>query len=362
MFKLEISYQGIILIIALLVGLWLLTKLWPVVIMVVTATIFMTALLPYVEWLVKRGLPRTASVLLLLVGIVLFLAGLFALIVPAMIDEFQNLKDNLPANARDAEDFLDNFGIHVELQQKARDIDWNELLTGEAAFNFGQQVVFTILTIVTIAVLTAYLLIDIPRLSRFVYQFVPPGREPEFNSVLESLSRVVGGYIRGQVVTSAAITVFTMVLLFSAQVPNAIAFAVLAGFLDIIPLVGAILAVFLPSVAAFQESPEQALIVFIGLVAYQQFEDRFLVPRVYGQTLNLPPLVVFVAVLVGGQLFGIPGVLLALPAAAAARVGLDYFIERRGGLVAGPVAPKDEPLAPDYMKEDEVKEEEKVGR
>jgi predicted PurR-regulated permease PerM len=82
------------------------------------------------------------------------------------------------------------------------------------------------------------------------------------------------------------------------------------------------------------------------LLLYQQFEDRFLTPRVYGQTLNLPPLVVLIAVLVGGQLLGIVGVLLAMPAAAVARVGFDYWMERQGPVVI-PAGPADESLAPD---------------
>ena len=73
--------------------------------------IFMVALLPYVEWLVERGLPRTASVLIVILGILLVIAGLFALVVPAMMDEFTDLEDELPEDARDAEDFLDDFGI-----------------------------------------------------------------------------------------------------------------------------------------------------------------------------------------------------------------------------------------------------------
>jgi predicted PurR-regulated permease PerM len=157
---------------------------------------------------------------------------------------------------------------------------------------------------------------------------------------------VVGGYIRGQVVTSACIFAYTLVVLLAVDVPNALAFAVLAAFVDIIPLIGATVAVVFPSVAAFQESPTKAIIVLALLLLYQQFEDRFLTPRVYGQTLNLPPLVVLIAVLVGGQLLGIAGVLLAMPAAAIARVGFDYWRQGRGLAVAltGPV---DEPMAPD---------------
>jgi predicted PurR-regulated permease PerM len=343
--KIEVSYRGIIAGVLALVTLFALVRLWPVVLLVITAFIFMAALLPYVEWLVRRGVPRTAAVLLILVVILGIVAGLFALVVPAMIDEFQSIRDNLPDDARRLEDFLSNFGIKVELQDRARNVNWTDLISGRAAIDYGQRIFQTTISIITIIVLTVYLLVETPRLTRFFYQFISVDRQPEARKILGSLERVVGGYIRGQVITSLAIAVFTLIVLLILGVPNALAFAVLAGFADIIPLVGALIAVVPPTVAAFQESPTQALIVLGLLTAYQQFEDRFFVPRVYGSTLNLPPLIVLIAVLAGGELFGIPGVLLSLPAAAVGRVFLDYVIENRIGGIE--VNPTDEVMAPD---------------
>lgn len=346
MLKFEISYRGILLIAAMLISLWALTKLWPIILLIVTAFIFHAALLPYVEWLVARRIPRTLSVLVIVLGIVGLLAGLSALVVPAMVDEFTDLRDELPQDAQDLEDFLRDVGIDVELSQRAQDIDWDDLISGQAAVDYGQRAVTILLGAITVLVLTAYLLVDTPRLSRFLYQFVPPGREPDMEHFLDALSRVVGGYIRGQIVTSACIFVFTLIVLLAAGVPNALAFAVLAAFVDIIPLIGATIAVVFPAIAAFQESPTQAIIVLALLLLYQQFEDRFLTPRVYGQTLNLPPLVVLIAVLVGGQLLGIAGVLLAMPAAAVARVGFDYWMTKEGPGIL-PAGPADVPMAPD---------------
>ena len=127
--------------------------------------------------------------------------------------------------------------------------------------------------------------------------------------------------------------------------PNALAFAVLAGFADVIPLIGALIAIVPPVAAALQESSTHALVVLVALVAYQQFEDRVLVPRVYGRTLNLPPVIVLIAVLAGAELLGITGVLLALPLTAAGRVGLDYLMQNRE-LLLGP-NPGEQVLAPD---------------
>jgi predicted PurR-regulated permease PerM len=346
MLKVEVSYRAIIVAVLTVAALWAAVRLWPVILLVVTAFIFMAALLPYVDWLVRKGLTRTQAVLLLLVVIVGIIVGLVALMVPAMITEFQNIRDNLPDDARKLEDFLSNFGIDVQLQDRARNIDWGGLISGRAAIDYGQRVFQVTLSTVTVIVLTVYLLLETPRLSRFLYQFVPPGREPETDQILQSLGRVVGGYIRGQAITSLAIALYTLVVLLALRVPNALAFAVLAGFADIIPLIGALIAVIPATFAAFEQSPTRAVIVLVLLALYQQFEDRFLVPRVYGATLNLPPIIVLVAVLAGGELFGIPGILLALPAAAVGRVALDYYLDRRKAGLAPP-GPAEDVFAPD---------------
>ena len=203
----------------------------------------------------------------------------------------------------------------------------------------------------TIAVLTVYLLIDAPDIARVIYKLVPQGREPEVERLLASFRRVVGGYIRGQAITSAIIGVYTFAVLVALGVHSALAFGVLAAFMDIVPIIGAVLAVGPPVLAALEQSPTRALVVLGLLLAYQQFEDRYLVPRVYGSTLRLPPLVVLLAAVCGAQLLGIVGVLLSLPAASAGRVLVEYWLERRQQLNLTVPMPRDERLAPDSPAE-----------
>lgn len=349
MLKLELSYRGLITLGLALLGLWLLMRLWPVVLLIIVALIFTAALLPYVAWLVRKGFHRVAAVLLILFAVLLFLGGVGALVVPAMIDEFTSLRDNLPEDAREFEEFAADLGFDSEgwdLPERAERIKWSELISGSVAVDYGQRVVFGIISLLTVIVLTAYLLIDMPRISEYLYRFVPDEHRTDADTIFEALGHVVGGYVRGQLITSGVIALYTLAVLLALGVDNAIAFAVLAGFADVIPLVGAFIATIPPVVAAFQESPTTALIVLALLVIYQQFEDRILVPRIYGQTLNLPPLIVFIAVLAGGEVLGIPGILLALPAAAAGRVLLEFYLDRRAGRVEPP-APSADVAAPD---------------
>ncbi len=348
MLKIELSYRGLLAIGLALITLWALVRLWQVFILVVTAFIFMAALLPYVEWLVRRGFNRVIGVLLILLAVFAGLGTVVAIVAPAMFDEFRDLKSNLPQYASDFEDFMENFGLDTErwdLPERAEEIKWDEIISGSQAVDYGQRIAFGIFSGFTVIVLTAYLLVDTRRLHAFLFRFIPEGKEPDAHHFLNALSRVVGGYVRGQLITSLVIGVFTTAVLLIMNVPNAVAFGVLAAFADIIPLVGAFIAIVPAVVAAFQESPTQAVVVLAALLVYQQFEDRFLVPKIYGQTLNLPSLVVLLAVLVGGELMGIAGVLLALPAAAAGRVVLDYYLDKREGGTGIPET--EEVLAPD---------------
>lgn len=337
--RIELTARGIFFILLAVAGIILLRRLWPVVILVVTALIFMGALLPYVEWLVARGINRGIAVLLVAFAVFAGIVALFAMMVPGLISEFETIRDQLPGWAEEIQARLADFGVDVDLEQRAREIDWAEVLSGRAV-DYTQQLLFFLFGMFTIAVMTIYLLIDAPRLARWVYQFVPPGKEADAQRLLQSMTRVVGGYVRGQTITSGIIAVYTFVVLTAVGVPNALAFSVLAGIADVIPLVGAYIAVGPPILAASDESARAAITVLVALLLYQQFEDRVLVPRVYGATLNLPPLVVLITVLIGAELLGVVGVLLALPAAAAGRVILEYSMERR--LLGLPPPPRDD--------------------
>ena len=346
MFKLEVSWRGLFVLAAAIGAVWVIPQVWAVVLLIAVACIFMAALLPYVEWLVRHRFPRVLAVLAVILAVLAILGGLAAMFVPAMVSEFTDLRDNLPNDAQRLEDFLDDFGIDVELSDRAEEINWSEVVSGRVAVDYGQKVLFGLLSAITIIVLTAYLLVDAPKMKAYLYRFIPDHREREADELLEAMGRVVGGYIRGQVITSAIIALYTLAVLLILGVDNPLAFAVLAGFADIIPLIGAFIAIVPPVFAAFDQSVTRALIVLIALLVYQQFEDRLLVPRVYGQTLGLQPLVVLLTVLIGGELLGVTGILLSLPAAAAMKVALDYFLARRkpGSLFE---AKEDEVAAPD---------------
>jgi predicted PurR-regulated permease PerM len=175
----------------------------------------------------------------------------------------------------------------------------------------------------TSVVLAIYFIADSERTRGALYALFPRRFHVRLARVMLSLETIVGGYMRGQVITSVAIGVFTFGLLSILRVPNAIALAAFAALTDVIPFVGGLLATTPAVLVALSRSTLVTTIVLVAMVAYQELESRVIVPRVYGRALRLSSATVVVALLVGGKLGGIMGALLALPIAAALRMVIE---------------------------------------
>jgi predicted PurR-regulated permease PerM len=131
-----------------------------------------------------------------------------------------------------------------------------------------------------------------------------------------NLETIVGGYVRGQVVTCAMMSIFLFALLTACGVPNAIAIAAFGGIADVLPFIGIFLTMIPAVLGALAAGTVAATVVFVLLLCYEEFESRVLIPIVYGRALRLPSSIVLFALIAGGSLYGIAGALLALPVAA----------------------------------------------
>jgi len=155
-----------------------------------------------------------------------------------------------------------------------------------------------------------------------VYAIVPRDYHMRLARILQNLETIVGGYMRGQLITSVAIGVFTYVLLVICGIPNALSLALFAAVVDVIPFIGGLLATAPAVLVALSKGVPTGLAVLLTLFIYQEFENRILVPRVYGRVLRLAPATVVLALLAGGLLLGVIGALLALPIAAGLQMVL----------------------------------------
>jgi predicted PurR-regulated permease PerM len=301
---------------------WVALRLLPVVLVVVVALFLVGTLSPAVEWLEKKGLKRIWGIGLVFVVIFVAALLLMALTIPSLIDQVNALVKEEPALRGKVADLLARSGVTAPLAESLRNVRYEALAksSASAALEYSTRFVEIVAYVISAVFLALYIMIDRDRLRGGLFAVVPRSHHVRLSRILLNLETIVGGYIRGQVLTSAFMAGFAFVLLAVCGVRNALAISVFAGLADVLPYIGVFLSVGPALVAALSRGPVIAVIVLAAMLAYEEFESRYLVPRIYGRALRLPSSIVLVALLAGGTLMGIVGALLALPAAAAVRM------------------------------------------
>ena len=320
--RFEPTPKGLLFTVLAVALAWVALRLLPVVLVLVVAFFLVGTLNPAVEWLEKKKWKRGWSIGFVF-GIMFVVTGLLmALTIPSLLDQVASLVKQEPELRGRLADILARSRPMAPLAEWLRNVHYETLAKASAgaAFEYSSRVAETIAYLVSAVFLALYILIDRDRLRGGLFAVVPRPHHIRLSRILLNLETIVGGYIRGQVLTSAFMAGFTFVLLLVCRVHNALAIAVFAGLADILPYIGVFLSVGPALAASVAKGPVIVGIVLVAMLAYEEFESRFLVPKVYGSALRLPSSVVLFARLVGGTLMGMTGALLALPAAAAARM------------------------------------------
>jgi len=330
--RIELPAKTIAKVVLTLAILWLLQRLWTILLLLFIAVLLAAALNPLVKRLQQRGIPRAGAVAIILIGMIGSFALILLLVIPPLIDEGRAFAMDLPAYVERTQRLLkDNPDIYERIQNAANRgaADPSVVFSGVLAFSAGLISVIT--NMVIVLVMTVYILADGQRIYAWCVRYLPEKQEDKVRRALPEVSRVVSGYVVGQLITSALFGLFTFAVLTLVGVPQPLFLAILAAFADAIPIAGVLIATIPAVLLALTVSWEAAVIVLVAYVAYQQFENYVIVPRVYRDTLHVSSFAVLLAVLVGGKLLGIVGVLLALPIAAAIPTIERIWIEEEGG-------------------------------
>lgn len=321
--RIEISYRTIAAVALTVAGIWLLKVLLPVVLVLVTALILVGTLNPAVAWLERHHVKRYAAIAIIFVGCAVLIALIGLVTLPSLSTQLTQTINDLPRLQESLANTLASHRLTSPGADAIRAFKLEKYVRGvnvTAAVAASLSVVEVVGYLATAVVLAIYFIADGERTRGFVYALVPRHFHVRLARILLNLETIVGGYLRGQVITSVAIGIFTFGLLSITRVPNAIALAAFAAVTDVIPFVGGLLATTPAVLVALSRGSLVTVIVLVAMIAYQEFESRVIVPRVYGRALRLSSAVVVLALLVGGKLGGIVGALLALPIAAALRM------------------------------------------
>ncbi len=318
----------LVLSLTVLVGivLWLGYLAWHVLTWIIIAILLAAALNPAVEVFERRGLRRGLAATLVFFVALLVLTGIGFLIIPPLVSQVTDFVNTVPdfiddltagqgplGFLQDEYQIVDRIRAAIEKQGAA-----GVLGLSEPVLDAVRSVVTAVVGVITIIFLTYFMLLEGPRtIDAFLGQ-LPETVRPRYERVGRDIYRTISGYVTGNLLISLVAGVLATIVLFAVGSEFAIALGLLVAILDLVPLAGATLAAILVSTVVFIETDWIRCLIVIGFfVAYQQFENHVLQPLVYGRTVQLSPLAVLCAVLVGAQLAGILGALLAIPIAGS---------------------------------------------
>jgi predicted PurR-regulated permease PerM len=297
---------------------------WHVITWILIALFLALALNPAVEFFERRGLRRSLASLVVILLALLAFGGLGALLIPPLINQVEDFVAAVPDFVEDLTAGRGPLGFLQEDYQivdKVREAIEQQGAGGilgitNATVAVARGVVSFVIGVVTITFLTIFMLIEGPRLAQRFRDALPENLKPRWDRVGGDIYRTVGGYVSGNLAISLIAGVGAAIVFFVLGSSYAIALAVVVAILDLIPLAGATLAAIIVSTVAFIELGWVKAVIVIGFfILYQQLENHVLQPIIYGRTVQLSPLTVLIAILIGAELVGILGALAAIPIA-----------------------------------------------
>lgn len=315
---------GISLLVFLLIALVYLA--WHVITWIFIAIFLAAALNPAVGLFEARGLRRGLAAAIVFVVALLAVVGVGFLVLPPLVEQIRRFIEALPdlvddlTAGRGPLGFLETeYDVVDRIRAALKERGPGDLFGfTQPVIEIARGVITTAIGAVTIAFLTFFMLLEGPRTVRQFLELLPTTVRPRWERVGGDIYRTIGGYVSGNLLISLIAGTASTIALFAVGSDYALALGILVAILDLIPLAGATIAAIVASTVIFVETDWIRGLVIVGFfILYQQTENHFLQPVIYGRTVELSPLAVLVAVLIGAELAGVLGALAAIPIAGS---------------------------------------------
>jgi predicted PurR-regulated permease PerM len=294
----------------LLVIFWFVYQIKDILVSIFLSYIIMASVSPSVDYLQKKGFPKTFAVLILYVGIISAIFLLIFPLIPFIYEQIRSLLSELPK-------FLNSsstvFGIRVDEPQIGQWINSEIDSIGKNAFAFTRTIFGGLFSTITIFVVSFYLLMYHNSFKKYVAKFFHPDNRKVVLKTQDLINQKLGAWLRGQSILCLFIGSLTWVGLTILGLPYALPLALLAGILEVVPTLGPILSAIPAAAIAFTISPTLGFTVIIFYILLQMLENQVLVPKIMEKAVGLNPVVVILGVMIGGNLLGVSGALLAIP-------------------------------------------------
>ena len=293
---------------------------------------------PAVARLHAAGVPRILAIALVFVAIIIALAGLVLLIVPLGTSEVGQLQVQLPNLTASAQDRLNSlqpikvFGIDIDLKGVTQSINSHlrEYLLGQFgnAVTLGLTALTTVLQLLLMFIVAFLLALEAPAVRRDLRRFVPNDYRTDFDQIWRKVRKMLYAYVRGQLVIAGLIGLCSGVACWAIGLPDPIALGLIAGVTALIPYLGPFIGAVPAILVGLSQTPGKALLVALLYLLISNVILNFVYPKVMGDAVRLPPILVIVALIAGFSWGGILGMFVAVPIAATLRILFDHIYPR----------------------------------
>ena len=288
--------------------------------------------------LVSRKLPRGLAIAIVYLGIVFVPIIIALILVPPAVEQGVKLANKLPRYAQDLNEAFDKnpqlkeanekYDITTKLENIADDLVSHLGDAAGALVDIGAGVVSSLFALVTILVISMFMIGRGKTWRDAALRYRPPDQARRMRNATDEIADAVGSYIGGALAQATVAGAAAWLMLVILGVPSPLPLALIIALLDLIPLVGATLgAVMVGVVTLFVDFPTTTIIWTVFAIAYQQFENYVVQPRIQSRAVALDPFLVVVAALFGGALLGVIGALLSIPTAAAIQIAAREWVE-----------------------------------
>ncbi|MCW3049137.1 MAG: family transporter [Solirubrobacterales bacterium] len=322
----------------------------PVLLIFIIAGITALILQPLVGLVQRARVPRGLAIAMVYLGFFAALAAGGVLLANPVSKQVTAFRDDIPtivdsANSRlaDVQHYFDRKGIKIQIKKPGKTalqtLSTNVTKGTNRIVTFGTDLLQTLVTagfaLILIFVLSIYMLVYGEQIGALARRVLPPGDGTPDDDYPTRVTRAVAGYVRGQLLFSFAmgtgagvgLYIYGLVGIFPEGKTYALAFAVFFGLMELIPYVGPFLGALPPIIVALFSDPLTAVWVALLFIGLQQVEGHVVAPVIFGHSLRINPLFVIFALLLGGEVYGIIGALIALPILAIVRETVTYLRE-----------------------------------
>lgn len=331
MIKFEAGFKDILKLTAFFGVLWLLSQVLDILALVFIAIIITSAINPVVDFMEAKKIPRQLSILSLVIvfGLALYIG--ISSVLPSIIMETADFVDRFTLALNDVVQSVDlqNFIGAEDIRSLENNFyDWVGQSSGDI-ISIGVDIFGGLLSLITLLVVTFYLLVDHGLIKDFFLNFAGDKEQEKISKLWDVVERKLGVWLRGQLFVMLIIGIVTYIGLRFINMPLALPLAIIAGVFEIVPIIGPIISAIPAMIIAFSIPDSNALIMVLTVaVLYfiiQQLEAVFVVPKVMNTAVGLNPIVIILAVTIGSQLGGPVGALLSVPIAVILYIALQEW-------------------------------------